>query len=485
MNYICIYDILLIMKKTVFLLLLFVSARSFAQVFESYNINMISLIQPNMADQGVDGRRYSGCWGWYQASKNKEYAISGTSNGTYFIDVTVPTSPTVCAFVQGMQQSTYREMKTYQNYCYIVSDESGNKRFQIVDMQYLPDSIKVIHNDSTYFKRGHTIWIDNDKMYIGAMMDNSNPPLSPLAVFSLATPTAPVLLRKLQQDLPFITYVHDMYVRNDTVYASCADQGLYVLKFNASTNTFTQLGSYTGYPTHGYNHSSFLTSDAKHLIFCDEVPEGLPIHFVNVENLSNIQPVKDFHPMPMTTPHNPYIRGNFAVVSSYQDGLFIYDLSDPNSISLAGYFDTHPQGGESAGNNYGSTGYRGNWGAYPFLPSGIIIANDMQNGMFILNATSAYTTTIKNPVGITQPSFEEVNLIVYPNPATDYLSVHYNASGGSSLMLKNILGEEIWEKQFSGPVNERIDLRQFENGTYFISISHDGKVKNKKLIINH
>jgi choice-of-anchor B domain-containing protein len=471
------------MKKILILLSVLTSVRAFPQIYQSYNITMLSLSTPNIGDLGTDNRRYSGCWGWYQASRNKEYAISGTSNGTYFIDVTSPTTPTVSGFIQGALGGTYREMKTYQHYCYIVSDDSQNKRFQIVDMQYLPDSIHVVYNDTTLFKRGHTIWIDKDKMYIGAMLNDSLH-FSSMAIFSLANPASPVLLRKLQQDIPLIGYVHDMHVRNDTIYASCADQGLFVLKYDSASNTFTQLGSYIGYQSHGYNHSSFLTHNGKSLIFCDEVPASLPIHFIDVQNLNNIQPIKDFHPTPQTTPHNPYIKGNFAVVSCYQDGLNIYDLSQPNAINLAGYFDTYPQGGANVG-DYGESAYRGNWGAYPFLPSGIIIANDMQNGMFVLDASTAYTTTIKNPVGISANTLPEINLIVYPNPAVSQVAVHYNTQSASTLQVKNILGQVIIEKQFSGPVNDYVDVRSLENGTYFISITENKITKNKKIIVQH
>ena len=47
-----------------------------------------------------------------------------------------------------------------------------------------------------------------------------------------------------------------------------------------------------------------------------------------------------------------------------------------DSLWQAGH-RTHPQGGGNVGNYFGND-YRGNWGAYPYLPSGIIIAQDMQ-----------------------------------------------------------------------------------------------------------
>jgi choice-of-anchor B domain-containing protein len=472
------------MKKLLLFLFVAFALKVSSQVYQSYNINILSLSTPNVSDMSVDQRRYSGCWGWYQASKNKEYGITGTSNGTYFIDVTNPLTPTVSAFLQGATLSTYREMKTYQNYCYIVSDDSQNKNFQIVDMQYLPDSIHVVYNDSTLFRRGHTIWIDQDKLYIGAMLDDSLK-FSSMTVFSLANPEAPVLLRKLQEDFPIIAYVHDMYVRNDTIYASCAYQGLFVFKYNAVANKFEQLGSYTNYQSSGYNHSSFLTDDGKHLVFCDEVPDKLPMHFVNVENLGNIQPVKDWHPMPETTPHNPYITGNFAVVSCYQDGLHIYDISQPASINLVGYFDTHPQGGNNVG-NYFNAPYRGNWGAYPFLPSGIIIANDMQNGMFVLDASPAYTTTIQNPVGIKENTNYSPAFIFYPNPATNLISLHYKAQGKARVQITNLVGQIVLEKMYDGAFNTYLDVSMLNSGTYFISVKEgEQQTQCKKLIIQH
>ena len=76
--------------------------------------------------------------------------------------------------------------------------------------------------------------------------------------------------------------------------------------------------------------TSSLTQNGKYLVFCDEVPTAIPIHLVDVTNFENIQPVSSFLPYPLTTPHNPYILGNdWAIVSCYDDGLHIYDISDP------------------------------------------------------------------------------------------------------------------------------------------------------------
>jgi choice-of-anchor B domain-containing protein len=469
------------MKKIICYCFVLISLAGVAQInYARQNINLISLTTPNFGVNGTDGRLYSGCWGWYQQSKNKEYAICGASNGTYFMDISNPATPTVCAYVLGKLGCTWREMKTYQNFCYIISDDPAPNKFQIIDMQYLPDSVHIVHNGTSYFEHAHTLWIDKDKMYIGSVT-YSTAAFSPMNVYSLATPSVPVLLRELSADIqpPLINAVHDMYTRNDTIYASCGFEGLYVLKYNNNTNTFSQLGSYSGYANSAYNHSSWLTQNGKYLIFCDEVPVGRPIHFVDVQNLGNIQPLQTFKPFVGTTPHNPYLIGNdYAIVSCYQDGLYIYNISQPGAASVCGYFDTHHQGGANVGNYFGAD-YRGNWGAYPFLPSKIIIAQDMQNGVFLLDATAAFSPG----AGIQNNSLSTEELMVYPNPAAGGLLIKYEANEASLLSIMNVLGEIVYEENFEAGIDAIIDTHDFKSGTYMLSVTNNKTTINKKLII--
>ncbi len=478
------------MKHVLLLVLNLLLLPFFSQTYNSYNVTLLSQLNPNgsTVTAGWAGNFYAGCWGWHQTSTNKEYAIIGGSNGTYFIDVTVPSTPSVCAFVPGKTGCTWREIKTYQNYCYIVSDDSRPNRFQIVDMSTLPASVNVVHDDSTLIMRGHTIWIDQNKMYIGGLtrlVSTNSLVSSPMAVYSLATPTAPVLLRELSQDISpsLIQYVHDMYVRNDTVYASTGYQGLQLLKYNAANNTFSITGTYQNYTGSAYNHSSFLTQNGKHLIFCDEVPHGLPIRLVNVENFANIQPEQTFHPYIGTTPHNPYVVGNdFALVACYHDGLMIYNISNPTAVSLAGYFDTYPQGGHFQ-NQYG--GYVGNWGAYPYLPSGIVIASDMQKGLFVLDVTTAYNSTVTVPVGINETNETISKLSVYPNPARNMVKIQNNSTQASRLEIINVLGQTVFQTDYNGPINETLDLQDFPNGCYLIRCISGYNTQFEQLIISH
>jgi choice-of-anchor B domain-containing protein len=465
-------------------LITFISLEIFGQTYPALNMSMINLLTPETDNTGYDGRKYSGCWGWFQSSKGKEYAIVGTSSKTYFIEVTNPLAPVICDSVMARHAGcTWRELKTYQNYCYVVSDDAAPNTFQIIDMQYLPDSVHVVHDNNTYFERGHTVWIDGNKMYVGGVTPTTTVTEN-MRVYSLATPTAPVLLRTLSQDYPSISYVHDMFVVNDTVYASCGNQGLQVFKFNTPGNTFTQLGSLSGYTEAGYNHSSYITTNKQTLVFCDEVPTGLSIKFADVSNLSNITLSSLAKPNTNTqfVAHNPYVVGNnYAFVSCYQDGLMMYDISNPAGPVLAGFFDTYPTGGVSAGNNYGPTSYRGNWGAYPYLPSGLIIACDMQNGIFLLQATVATAIKVRG---------NSLEASVYPNPAQNQVNIAFiNPKAKTySLELLNVLGQKVHSENnlndCTFPVTFRtLDVTGIEAGTYVLNIKAGEKEFQQKLII--
>ena len=465
------------MKKLLTLLLASAGIFSQAQTYDHWNIDLLGHIAPDTI-QPQSGNRYSGCWGWYQASKNKEYAISGGRNGTWFIDITNPSSPTVCAYVPGKSKNcTWRELKTYQNYCYVVSDVCDPNAFQIIDMQYLPDSVKVIHNDTSLITRGHTIYIDNDKMYVASTYMNKTKGYSPMTIWHLADPKNPKLYSRIEQHDGNVAEIHDMFARNDTIFVSAAWQGLRVYKLN-SDSSISPLGSFTNYHAGSYNHSSWLTSNGKHLVFCDESPAELPVKMVNVQNLQNIQEEKRWHPYPKTTPHNPFVIGNqHVVVSSYQDGLFIYDIGNAPEVSQVGNFDTHPQGGFNTG-NYGNGAYAGNWGAYPYLPSKRIIASDMQNGIFVLDATAAYQTI---PVTSVKEA-KEGRLSIFPNPAKERLSLVMQKEGAYKAELFNLFGEVVLQEEFQGTRSElRID--HLGAGSYLLSVEGQSGRSTGKIII--
>jgi choice-of-anchor B domain-containing protein len=449
--------------------------------FPASNFTLVGNINPETGVNGF-GDKYSGCWGWYQSSLNKEYAIACSKSGTYFVDVTAPATPTVCDFEPGVSSNgTWREVKTYQNYCYVICDDNPSTGFQIFDMSNLPANVTKVYESNALFKKGHACWVDGNKLYVSGVTYSTGV-TSSLNVYSLANPAAPVLLRQLKQDASFITYVHDAFVRNDTVYASCGNQGLYVFKFNTGTNTFTQLGSLTSYPGSGYNHSSALTPNGQNLVFTDEVPSGLPVKVADVTNLSNISVLATTNQFTATTPHNPFMVSNqYCFMSSYQEGLQLYDISNPSTPFLAGFFDTFFQGGGNTG-NYGGDAYQGQWGAYPFLPSKNIFALDMSNGIFMLkthlymnppavNFSAPTFVCAGNPVTFTNTTSGATSYTwTFPGgtPATSTATnpiITYNLPGSYSVILKAA------NQGGSTTINQSISVTQVNATTTFTNAS--------------
>jgi len=462
----------------------FCNLQSFAQ-FSSQNITLLSQWDnPATISEPYYDIRYNSVWGWVDTQDNKEYAIIGSTDGTYFIDVTIPTAPVVRDYVAGRRDSCiWREYKTYQTYLYAVSDDGAPNSLQIINMSYLPDSVHVEYDLNTLVSRSHSIFIDeaNANMYLNSVYLPANGGHSNMAVFSLANPISPVLLRRLEQDYPSNDNVHDSYVRNDTCYASSSYGGLIIYKLNPS-NTLTEIGSLSNYePGGAYNHNSALTADSKTLIFADEVPVNLTVKSVDVSNFSNLTIVDNFRSTPTTTatPHNVFIPNGSntrSVIAYYQDGVQIFDISNPSNVTRTGFFDTAPSDCPTCPN----PNYSGCWGVYVDLPSGIILASDMQDGLFVLDASAAM-------VGVEPIVPTDIAVDVYPNPFTNDFQINLSLVTAEKISyeLSDVLGKTILKKDINVSAGNTIlfiDGKSLSAGAYMLSVKGEDVSLTKKLI---
>lgn len=415
--------------------------------------------------------KYSSCYGWVHPLTGTEYAIIGSGTGTNIIDISNPTNPFRVAYVAGRRDSCiWREYKTYKSYLYAVSDDPGNNSFQIIDLRYLPDSVHLVKDDALLFKNSHTIFIDQNRLYGGTVTAGTN--TYSMVVYSLNDPENPLMLAKLNDFYPGIPFVHDMFVRNDTVYASCGFDKFYIFHFDSLQNSLTEIGNLTSYPEAGYNHSSYLTEDGKFLVMADEVPTGLGLKMVDVQDFSNIGITNVFRSVAGPTPHNPYIKGNHVIVGYYLDGVQIFDISDPTNVTRSGYLDTHPQNGSS----YSGQSYNGCWGVYAFFPSGNMVASDMQNGLFVFNPEQALSSVGEK---------EKMNIAygAYPNPANGKIFIK-DLSVYESFCLVDTKGRKIQSIRLSGQGNGGLefDLSALEAGFYFLEIRSEGKLLVFKIL---
>src|SRR5262245_12657095 len=106
--------------------------------------------------------------GGYVDPSGNEYALVGTSEGLSIVNVTNPANP-VEAFVAPALPSNWREVKTWLHYAYVTSH--GGDGLMIVDLAYLPDSIRITHwyGDGAIaglMTGAHALHIDNGYCYL-------------------------------------------------------------------------------------------------------------------------------------------------------------------------------------------------------------------------------------------------------------------------------------------------------------------------------
>ncbi|MEY3343265.1 MAG: hypothetical protein RL090_949 [Bacteroidota bacterium] len=478
------------MKKPILVMLMALTVQAWfhtatAQTtYDSQNISFLSKWDnPAVPAEPNYGIRYNGIWGWNDGA-GREYALIGSTGGVYFIDVTNPLTPVVADYVPGRRSGCiWREIKTYDHYAYLVSDDSPPNSLQIVDLQYLPDSVHVVYDDNTLFERCHTIFVEDGLLYGGIVSGGSfagSGIQGNMSVFDLSNPTNPVFLRSIKNDYPNLlptNQVHDMYVRNDTIYASSSFDGLFIFRYNRTTNNFVLLASLTSYPGQGYNHSSALTDDGQTLVFMDEVPNGLPVKVLDVSDLSNLTVTATFQSNPGPTPHNPFIVGNTCYIAYYQDGLQVYDVANPTNPVRLGYFDTHNQ--TAMGGPYPSPAYQGAWGAYPYLPSGRVLVSDMQNGLFVLDPSAMFSGVNETVGGL--------SFTAYPNPVANGSSVSislpdFKAGNTYEVRMLSIDGRLVSQQAIS-TASASISTQGMAAGCYFVEVRSEAGTGIRKVIV--
>ncbi|MFK8006794.1 MAG: choice-of-anchor B family protein [Saprospiraceae bacterium] len=458
------------MKKYLFLLLLSISFIQInAQV--AFNMELLGHYDDNTipSADGSDQKVFNDIWGY--AANDREYAIVGSAAYIHFFDVTEPQNPILIDQILGTDTTVWRDIKVYGNYAYAVSEGNG-EGLMIFDLSDLPNSVSLVNRNLDFFEKAHNIFIDeNGKMFAAGTNTVNNG----LIVLDLtADPTQPQMIGN--SSLAGGGYVHDVYVKDNLAYCSHGWNGYYVWDYTDPAIPVLK----ANLATNGYNHSSWLSEDGTYAIFAEEVPQGLPLGIADLSMLDNgsIELAGDYFQFPLltfdssfNTPHNPFIKGNYAFISYYEDGVQVIDLTDKTNPTLAGYYDTFP-------NNVNYAGYFGCWGVYPFLPSGNIIASDRKYGLHILNFDE---TLSSNENLISNNTFT-----IFPNPSTNgVFNIRMDEVTNEKMTIEvtDLSGRNMFQQVLTSS-SEMIDLSFLANGFYFGKVRIGEKEMVEKLVIS-
>jgi choice-of-anchor B domain-containing protein len=431
-----------------------------------------------LSQKDEHGSGYSACWG-YRAPDNREYAILGCNTGTAFIDITDSSNIHEVDFITGVT-SGWREMKVFSHYAYVVS-EGTNSRLQIMDLQYLPDSVSLVNTFGyTNYTKTHTISQSGPYLYLnGGNVTFGGSNQGGLTILDITNPASPVKRGSWSQQ-----YVHDARIFDDTIYACNiynSPQGtasVYVINANNKDN-LTNVSSWVN-GQNPFPQNCALTTDKRYVYTTDETstPNGR-LKIWDRSNLNNVIFAANWQPTGITTAivHNVEIYNNVAVIAHYTAGIRILNISNPVAPQEIAWYDTYPSSNSSS--------FSGCWGVFMF-PSGKIIGSDISGGLFVIKSTV-------NLVGLgnqNSSSPQEFELRQnYPNPFNPSTSVEYSLSkaGRISIKVYDVLGKQVSliadEYMQAGNYRATFDAGRLPSGTYFYTLSGDGFRQTKKMTL--
>ena len=334
---------------------LFLTISSVAQ-----NIDLIAHIP--LSEDGND------IWG-YVDKNGIEYAVIGSAVATYIYSLEDPFKPVFREKIIGAN-GLWRDIKSYGNYIYVVADQ-GADGLLVINMSHAPNIVDhsffkpkdiFIGEDSGSLEKCHNLFIDKKGI---AYLSGCNLGNGGILIYDLnASPEDPELIGIENRE-----YSHDVFVRNDTMFTSEIFIGSFgVYDISDPTNPVLLASQNTGT---NFTHNTWLSDDGNILYTTDERPNAF-VEAYDISDLMDIHFLGKYQPIvgKGVVPHNVHFLDNFLYVSWYSQGSIILDATDPTNIVKIGQFKNGPE--------------TNHWGAYPFLPSGLLLASDINNGLYVL-----------------------------------------------------------------------------------------------------
>lgn len=364
----------------------------------------------------------SDIWGWTDPMTGNEYALVGSSNGTSFVDVTVPTAPVFLGKLPTASgERIWRDIKVDGDFAFIVS-ESENHGMQVFDLTRLrsvANPPETFTADALYtgIGKAHNIIVSETAdlaVAVGANQGGFACNGGGLHMIDISTPTAPVFAGCYDQ----AGYTHDaqcgLYDGPDTDHQGkeiCVNYNTNRVSFVDVTDPAAPVAIADAfYPDPGYTHQGWFTEDGKYVIVNDEADEngstGTRTIVLDVADLDNPEFDFFFFGSTTATDHNLYTVGDLVFQSNYSAGLQILTARDiaTGTLEEIASFDTTPGGGS------------GQWSNYPYFASGTVVVNDIGEGFFVLlpdpalAVSSSPTPTASDAVSLSAP---------VPNPTRD------------------------------------------------------------------
>ncbi|MDC1198791.1 choice-of-anchor B family protein [bacterium] len=388
----------------------------FAGAYPCNGVDLLSFLPLDAIGGTASNSAGNDIWGW-TAPDGSEYAIMGRVFGTSFVDISDPVNPVYLGNLptHGAFGSSWRDIKVYGNYAYIVS-EALNHGMQVFDLMQLETmnraNLPVTFAETGHYSRAaasHNLHINEDSGF-AYMVGNSgkNSCSGGLHMVNLSNPTNPRFAGCFSAD----GYTHDVqcvnydgpdgaYANAEICFASNEDTLTIV---NVTDKSNPVMISRTPYSGSAYTHQGWLSADHAYFLVDDELDEQNFRHntrtrVFDVSDLTAPSLVNTYDGTTGSIDHNLYTVGTCAIEANYRSGLRIVNFAGGFDVAGAeeGYFDIYPANDDPQ--------FNGMWSNYPYFPSGVIIASGIEQGLYVLKPTAAVASACGFPVpGNTPPT---------------------------------------------------------------------------------
>jgi choice-of-anchor B domain-containing protein len=316
---------------------------------------------------GQAGASGAGNYG-YTSPNGRRFALTGTSLGLSIVEVTDPRTPRNAAFIPAATPSPWREVRTYGEYVYSVTE--ARIGMEIVSMRN-PERPERVQTWSKTFQSAHSLWIDQERGLLFA--NGADGRTGGVRILDLrANPADPTEVGSFNG-----FYVHDSYSRGNTLYAAAINDGFVGILDASNPANLVEISRFA---TGGrFTHNAWLTRDGRYLFTTDERFDR-PLEGWDLLNPMAPRKVAEYIGGAGSIPHNVLIDGDRLLVAHYTEGVHLLDVRNPERPVRLGSYDTYD--GPACAN-----GFCGCWGAYIFPGSNIIVASDISGGLSVIEYT--------------------------------------------------------------------------------------------------
>ncbi|MEJ6506221.1 MAG: choice-of-anchor B family protein [Crocinitomicaceae bacterium] len=355
-------------------------------------------------------------WGYVDEQGN-EYAIVGTEDGTSIVNLGDPANPVEVFWLPGAN-SVWRDPSVFGDYAYISTE--AEEGLTIIDLSPLPESnvltTTIFTGDTEVsWESAHNCHVDEEGyLYVFG----ANFSVGGVLIYDVNTnPMDPSFVGAFNN-----WYVHDGVAFGDTLYLAHINDGFLSVVDISDRSNPQLLGTNT--TPDSFTHNIW-PSDNREVVFTtDELPDSF-IAAYDITDLLNIVELDRVQSSPGADviPHNTFVIDGYLVTSYYTDGITIHDAKYPHNLIEVAAYDTYP--GQTPTSD-------GSWGVYPYLPSGIVLASDRTEGLFVLQPTYERASYLEGTVTnqVTSAPLSNVDIDIQGNPQEDLSnSVGFYASG--------------------------------------------------------